>query len=131
MNILLVDDDEDDRVLFCDVVHEIDSAIECLTVSDAEVALKGLRSMKYPRPDVIFLDLNMPKIGGLECLKELKNDHSLMDIPVVMYTTSCVERDIKKALKLGADTLITKPTSFGHVFNAIKFTLNSFDLLNK
>jgi CheY-like chemotaxis protein len=131
VNILLIDDDEDDRVLFSEVVCEIDSSIECSTINNAEAALNRLRSMTYPRPDVIFLDLNMPKIDGLQCLKELKSDRSLMDIPVVIYTTSCLEQDIKKALKLGADTFITKPVSFGEVFNAVKFTLNSFDLLNK
>jgi CheY-like chemotaxis protein len=131
VNILLIDDDEDDRLLFAEVVREIDSSIECVTISNAEAALNGLISMAYQRPDVIFLDLNMPKIDGLECLKELKNDHSLMDIPVAIYTTSCLERDIKKALKLGADTFIIKPMSFDQVFSAIKFTLNSFDLLNK
>jgi CheY-like chemotaxis protein len=131
LTVLLIDDDEDDRNFFYDAVNEISSSIECATVSNANDALKGLKSMSYTRPDIIFLDLNMPGMGGFECLKELKQDHSLMDIPVVMYSTSSSNADIKKALKLGAENFVTKPTSCDQLEKALTFLLRSFDLSDK
>jgi CheY-like chemotaxis protein len=87
--------------------------------------------MSYARPDIIFLDLNMPGMDGFECLRELKADKSLMDIPIVMYSTSSSNGDIKKAMKLGAANFVTKPTSCDQLENALKFFLRAFDLLDK
>jgi CheY-like chemotaxis protein len=73
----------------------------------------------------------MPKISGIECLKELKNDRSLMHIPVVIYSTSSGDWDIRKALRLGAQDFVIKPTSCADLEKALRFLLKSFELLNK
>src|SRR5688572_3496226 len=116
LHVLIIDDDEDDRALFCDAVHEINPSIHCLTAQNGEEALDGLRSFRLPRPDVIFLDLNMPRLNGMDCLTELKNDTSLRDIPTVIYSTSCFERDITMAMESGAENFIIKPLYFKELY---------------
>src|SRR5688500_2317683 len=106
LNVLIVDDDEDDRALFCDALHEINSSIHCLIAQNGEEALNSLRSFRLPMPDVIFLDLNMPRLNGMDCLTELKNDTLLRDIPTVIYSTSSFERDITMAMQSGAENFI-------------------------
>jgi CheY-like chemotaxis protein len=125
LNILIVDDDEDDRALFCDALHEINSSIHCLIAQNGEEALDGLRSFRLPKPDVIFLDLNMPRLNGMDCLTELKNDTLFRDIPTVIYSTSCFEKDIEMAIQSGAENFIIKPLYFKELCNAIKFILTS------
>ena len=98
--VLIIDDDEDDRDLFCIAVHEIEPRINCIMARNGEEALQGLR-LEYPKPHIIFLDLNMPRINGIQCLRELKKDRELQDIPVVIYTASNLDEDkeeIKKAV---------------------------------
>ena len=72
--VLIVDDDEDDRDLFCDAVNMVDSSIKCIMARNGEEALEGLKSRVFHRPDIIFLDLNMPRLNGMQCLNALKQD---------------------------------------------------------
>ena len=76
-NVLIVDDDEDDRDLFCIAVHELEPKINCILARNGEEALQGLQLEKFPKPDVIFLDLNMPRLNGIQFLRELKKDSQL------------------------------------------------------
>jgi CheY-like chemotaxis protein len=108
--ILIVEDDEDDRDLFCSAVYEIDPSIRCILARNGEEALLGLRLKEFPRPNLIFLDLNMPRINGFQCLKELKKDRLLQDIPVAIYSTTDVNEYREECKQLGAIHFITKPT---------------------
>lgn len=110
--ILIVDDDEDDRDILSSAIHDIDPHIRCLVASNGEEALLGLRLNHFPKPDLIFLDLNMPRISGIQLLKELKKDRMLQDIPVVVYSTSKMQDDKFECINLGAVHFITKPTSY-------------------
>jgi CheY-like chemotaxis protein len=125
LNVLIVDDDEDDRALFCDAVSEINPSISCLTAQNGEEALDALRSFRFPRPDIIFLDLNMPRLSGMDCLTELKNDDLLKEIPAFIYSTSCFDRDIMVAINSGAENFIIKPLYFNELRNALKFIFTS------
>ena len=109
MNILIVDDDEDDRDLLTWAIHDIQPSINCIMARNGQEALKCLRSNKYPKPNLIFLDLNMPRLNGFLCLTEIKQDIFLQDVPVVIYTTSKLKEDEARARCLGADYFITKP----------------------
>jgi len=117
--VLIVDDDEDDRDLFCDAVNIVDSSIKCIMARNGEEALEGLKRRTLPTPDLIFLDLNMPRLNGMQCLKVLKKDSYFEHIPIVIYTTSKLKEDEKAAMQAGAADFVTKPTSLTELCEAI------------
>ena len=119
-NVLIVDDDEDDRDLFCIAVHELEPKINCILARNGEEALQGLQLEKFPKPDLIFLDLNMPRLNGIEFLRELKKDSQLQLIPVVIYTASLQEKDLEEAKELGAEHCFAKPSSFKGLCKIVK-----------
>ena len=125
--LLIIDDDADDRDLFCEAVAEIDSTAQCTTASDGEDALTKLRTNPDLFPDFIFLDLNMPRMDGRICLAELKKDLNLKDIPVIIFTTSSSQKDIDDTHDLGATYFITKPHDFKSLRTKIIFVLETFD----
>lgn len=110
LNFLLVDDDIDDTFLFKEVIGQIKTPIKLTSASDGLQAMNTLETMAE-QPDLIFLDLNMPSMGGKECLLQIKTDDRLRHIPVVMYTTSSQSKDIEETMMNGAAGFITKPTS--------------------
>ncbi|MEO7768846.1 MAG: response regulator [Ferruginibacter sp.] len=121
---LIVDDDPDDRYFFCEILKGINASLICLTAFDGEDALLQCAIMK-PLPDFIFLDLNMPRMDGRECLVELKKDPRLKNIPVIIFSTSSTQKDIDETRKLGAAYFITKPTDFKEIQNEIIFVMQN------
>ena len=117
-SILLVDDDEDDQLLFIDAMREIDKSIQCHVASDGLEAILSLET-KSPTPDLIFLDLNMPKMNGYQCLAQLKKEAKFREIPVVIYTTSKIESDRERTLKMGARYFLTKPSDFSELIGEL------------
>ncbi len=114
--ILLVDDDPGDQELTRRALRNQGSTVELRVVSDGEEALEYLRRQgRYPgpdsapRPDLILLDLNMPKMNGSEVLSSLRQDPDLSRIPVVVLTTSEQEADIRRSYDLGCNSFIHKP----------------------
>jgi CheY-like chemotaxis protein len=99
--IMIIDDDDDDRFFFCSAVKKINSSYICQEAKNGKEALEILRDT-IKLPDFIFLDINMPIMGGKECLAELKKDDNLKHIPVIMYTTSSFQIDIETTRQLGA-----------------------------
>ena len=117
-SILLVDDDEDDQLLFIDAIGEIDKSIQCRVANDGLEAILSLET-KSPTPDLIFLDLNMPKMNGYQCLAQLKKEAKFREIPVVIYTTSKIESDRERTLKMGARYFLTKPSDFSELIGEL------------
>jgi CheY-like chemotaxis protein len=110
LSILLVDDDMDDTVIFEETLKSINTNIHFQSAQDGKAALDFLgKTSEFP--DVIFLDLNMPRLDGKECLKILKADNRWRAIPVIMYTTSSHSKDIEETMMSGALGFVTKPTS--------------------
>ncbi|MDP9230141.1 MAG: response regulator [Bacteroidota bacterium] len=107
----LVDDDTDDTSLFQEALEVVDPSIRFFSAINGQEALDKLRAEGAALPDLIFLDLNMPRMDGKQCLIELKNDVKLKDIPVIMYTTSSQSKDIEETMQRGALCFITKPAS--------------------
>ncbi|RAW00282.1 response regulator [Pseudochryseolinea flava] len=108
LNILLIEDDQDDIDLMQDALN--DNSVDCsiMVIKQGDKAIPYLESCKK-FPDVILLDLNLPKIHGREILDSIKSSHSFKDIPVVILTTSSSKEDIESCLKAGANSFITKP----------------------
>ena len=111
--ILLVEDNPGDVLLTQEAFREGRLAHRLSTVGDGEEAMQFLRKegryAQAPRPDVILLDLNLPKKDGRELLAEIKDDPSLRYIPIIVLTTSEAEQDVWKAYKLHANCYLTKP----------------------
>jgi DNA-binding response OmpR family regulator len=116
---MLIDDDEDDQVIFACAVNEINSQIECNCFDNAERSLQVLQTNHNQKPDYIFLDLNLPIMHGFEFLQLVKTSSELNAIPVIVYSTSSREADKIKARELGAINFLSKPTSFTELKNKI------------
>lgn len=107
----LIDDDEDDREVFQITLHQIGESIEYITAKNGLEAIEMLSKDDSFLPDFIFLDLNMPLMNGHECLEEIKKIPKLKHIPVIVYSTSAHENDVKRAEKQGAAHFLKKPNS--------------------
>lgn len=123
----MADDDEDDRLLTQDALAESRVLNELHFVEDGVELLEYLeRKGKFedktvsPRPGLILLDLNMPRMDGREALEAIKGNPSLKGIPVVILTTSKQEEDMVKGYNLGAASYITKPVTFDGLVDLMK-----------
>ena len=117
---LLADDDADDADMFCEALMRVGPEMQCQTVDNGKSLFELLSATQFYKPDVIFLDINMPIINGWECLKGLKEDARCNDIPAIMYSTSSARKDVEKAYKLGASLFLTKPEDFGELCQILK-----------
>jgi CheY-like chemotaxis protein len=122
--LFIVDDDEDDINLFVEAVNEIDKSMGCFKAKNGEDALARLEELEM-LPDVIFLDLNMPKMNGRETLERLKSSEKFKNIPVVIYSTSNAEQDKIDTKNLGASDYLTKPDSFTELCVALARTIRT------
>ena len=111
MQCLLVDDDLDDQEVFLMTLEKINKNIKCLTANNGAEALSLLTTQTSFVPDYIFLDVNMPKMNGIECLKNIKDLSHLSDCKVFMYSTTSETSVLEKSKKLGATDFIVKPPS--------------------
>ncbi|MFL5731404.1 MAG: response regulator [Cytophagaceae bacterium] len=130
--ILIADDDEEDRMLVKEALDESRLVNNLQFAENGEELMDYLHNKgkyadkeKYPRPGLILLDLNMPKKDGREALKEIKADHDLKVIPVVILTTSKAEEDILKTYDLGVSSFITKPVTFSSLVDTMR-TLSKY-----
>lgn len=122
--ILLVDDNPADANLTCEVLATSERPSHISTVSDGEQALAFLRRTgKYSdavRPDLLILDLNLPRRDGRAVLAEVKADPELNELPVVIFTTSRSSHDIARCYELGANCYVSKPGNLGQFFSAVR-----------
>jgi CheY-like chemotaxis protein len=118
--ILLVDDDSDDRELFREAISSAATQLSFKEAEDGTEAFRMLNSSPDNLPEVIFLDINLPIISGWECLTRIKSDDVLKNIPVIIYSTSSHDRDIKIAYELGALSFVTKPHTYTDLIVLIK-----------
>lgn len=115
LHILLADDDEDDRLFFEEAFEEVKVRHSITPFINGVKLMEYLNQLENPKPDIIFLDLNMPMKSGIECLKEIKKDERLKDITVAIYSTSSSEQDIHETFVAGANVYIKKPNDFSHL----------------
>lgn len=127
ITILICDDDEDDRMLTQQALEDAHVSNSIRFVEDGELLLDYLYQRgKFagetglaPRPGLILLDLNMPKMDGREALKAIKEDATLRDIPIVVLSTSRLDEDIIRSYQLGVNSFITKPVTFSGLVEAM------------
>lgn len=130
MRLVVADDNPDDRLLLKEAWHTI-GVRDLHLVADGEELMTFLYRTEtipftlYPRPQLILLDLKMPRKNGYEVLEELKADPNLRTIPVVVLTTSDAESDIERSYQLGACSYLTKPDSFDKLVDLVK-TLHAY-----
>ncbi len=122
--ILLVDDDRDDRELFSYVLRKLDPHLECYMARDGEEAVELLTG-RLANPDIIFLDLNMPRMNGKKFLQWIKRNDILRNIPVIIYSTSKSLDDIEETRQLGALHFITKPDCIDDILVAIRYVMGT------
>jgi CheY-like chemotaxis protein len=121
-SIVLVDDDRDDQEIFKSACAIIDKTVEVVGFESGETALKTLSSMSS-QPDVIFLDLNMPRLDGIAVLEELKHSSQLKSIPVIIYSTSFDTSVKTRCSNLGAIDVIEKPNCFESLCSKLRAVL--------
>lgn len=112
INICLADDDEDDRLFFTDAFDELKIKTKVVTFNDGVELMDYLNDDDSILPNVLFLDLNMPKKNGVECLLEIKQNEKLSDIAIAIYSTSSSEEHIEETFVNGANIYIKKPNDF-------------------
>lgn len=111
-NILLADDDRDDRFFFSMAITEMEIGLKLEMVKHGEELMEYLTRDDITIPDILFLDLNMPRKNGFDCLREIRNSTLLKDLFVIIYSTSSSQRDIEETFRLGANLFINKPNSY-------------------
>ncbi|MFZ6009259.1 MAG: response regulator [Bacteroidota bacterium] len=117
--LLIIDDDVEDQEIFIDAVSRVDTGIQCRTFTNGEEALARFVSHADELPEIIFLDINMPRVNGKQILKAIKKEASLSHIPVIMYSTTLGQRDIDEVKKLGAAHYLFKPTRFDELCRSL------------
>jgi len=123
--IFLIEDDPDDYLLFIDVLDVIGESAVCIRANDGDVALLKLQEPGFT-PDIIFLDVNMPRMDGIQCITELKKLPTLRDIPVVIYSTTIRQSDIRTYKDLGAADVLVKSTHFREFVSGIRRMLEKY-----
>jgi CheY-like chemotaxis protein len=117
--LFLVDDDTDDHEIFKSALAKVDQHLELLTATNGAEALNILSTAKT-LPDYIFVDLNMPRMSGLQFLKAIKQTDTLRNIPVIIYSTSSSPADVARTKDLGAVSFVTKPSRFADLCNLLQ-----------
>jgi CheY-like chemotaxis protein len=124
VEILLIEDSPSDAALTIEAIQAGKISNNLNRVADGVEAMAYLRQQgefaKLPRPDLIMLDLNLPKKDGREVLRELKNDPSLKRIPIIVLTTSRADKDVLQSYELNANCYITKPVDFEQFIDVVK-----------
>lgn len=119
ISILIIDDDYDDIDLFREALGEVDHTVQCVGENDARLAVAKLADGQLAVPSLIFLDVNMPIVTGWEILERLKTIERIKSVPVIMYSTSSLKRDIDKAKDLGAACFIVKPCLYTELIKQV------------
>lgn len=112
LSILLADDDLDDCLFFKEAVEELSLPTQLSTMHDGEQLMLHLHNETNRLPDVLFLDLNMPRKNGFECLSEIKLNQKLKQLPVIIFSTSFEQEVVNLLYKNGAQYFIRKPSEF-------------------
>ncbi|RPD39955.1 response regulator [Chitinophaga barathri] len=124
LSVILADDDKDDCLLFKEALEELSLPTQLVTVYHGE-QLMQLLNKESPLPDVLFLDLNMPRKNGFECLVEIKSSEKLKQLPVIIFSTSLEPEIVNKLHQDGAYLYIRKPNKFEQLTKLLYLALTA------
>ena len=124
LNVLLADDDVDDCIFFRQALDELHLTTKLIAVHDGEQLMQLLNEVEYRLPHVLFLDINMPRKNGFECLAEIKLSLKLQGLPVIVFSTSFEQEVVNRLYKNGAQHFIRKPSEFSQFKKIIHHTLS-------
>jgi CheY-like chemotaxis protein len=116
----IVDDDPDDQEIFINAIHSVEEFCVCNGAFNGEDAIRQLSELYVELPELIFLDLNMPKMDGKQCLAKIKALKKLQNIPVIIYSTSADKKEIAATYELGASFFLQKPNRFEELYKAVE-----------
>lgn len=122
LKILLVEDNIIEILKLKRAIENLGMNHEVLEAENGEIALDSIKQEEI-NPDIILLDLNMPKMNGLEFLSVVRNDESMRHLPIIILSTSNNNRDLKEAYKLGVSGYILKPLKYDDYVKKIEYTL--------
>jgi len=123
LNILLADDDTDDCIFFKEALDELPLSTHLTVVHDGEQLMQLLINETNELPDVLFLDLNMPRKNGFECLSEIKLSKKLNQLPVIIFSTSFEQEVVNQLCQNGAQYFVRKPSEFSQFKKIIQQSL--------
>lgn len=119
MTILYADDDPEDREIFADVITEINPDIEVFLAEDGITAIQRLHELPTV-PDIIFFDVNMPEMSGIECVATLRDLDRFKKATLILYSTTSSELVSNKGMRAGADNFLKKPHTYSATFEMLK-----------
>ena len=125
VKIILADDDESDRLIFIEAFSEIRIKADVVALHDGKQLMEYLDKNNVDLPAIIFLDLNMPRKTGVECLKEIRATKKFKDIPIAIYSTSSSKNDIEESFHNGANVYLKKPSDFNKLKEALYKVVSS------
>ncbi|MFS4418248.1 response regulator [Maribacter sp. 2307ULW6-5] len=126
MHIYLADDDADDRQFFVDALQELPLRSAVHHFDDGIHLMAQLMIKENPLPNVVYLDINMPLMCGRECLKKIRGTERVQDLPVIIYSTSFVPREVEAFKTLGANGYLQKPNSYNQLKTLLYKSLRPF-----
>lgn len=124
--VLLADDDDDDRDFFNEALEHIQFAGQLVTVNNGEKVIDFLKKAKRP-PDFVFLDINMPRLNGIECLKFIKEAFPSPDFHVIMLSTAIAPHVVEQSYMNGASLYIQKPSKFSELAKYLHYCLTQLE----
>ena len=128
LRVLLTDDDMGDRLVFQEILEEMETNTAVHMVNDGKLLMDYLKNESYLLPHIIFLDLNMPNMNGLECLREIRKVEKYNDIFIAIYSTSSSEKDVEDTFLYGANIYITKPGNYDELKEVLAQALSAVQL---
>jgi CheY-like chemotaxis protein len=121
VEVIFTDDDQDDLDFFREALLKVERPTNLTTFNDCEGLMKYLgRKKSPPSPDLLFLDINMPKMDGLTCLHNIRENQQYRKLPIIMFTTSLRPLDVEQSYRWGANLYIKKPGGFEELVVTLK-----------
>jgi len=128
---LLIDDDTDDHEIFKMALEAIDKSIFCDCINESVDAIEKLKTNKSFVPEIIFVDMNMPAMNGVECLAEIRKIDRLKEVPVIFYSTFADPAKVTEMKKLGAAEYFEKPSDIDVLINKLSSIFKEFNFFKQ